>query len=104
MNINNSKPYFCPLKREYYINISRNLQNCEIRPAGHRGWNRKNIYIGRRITFSLGYGRQNRTTKTITAVSEGADIVAFAGVPRWHIDAVEKIYGPQKRWLVAFVK
>ena len=96
------KPYFCPLKKEYYFKIKSGEQDCEIRPNKHRGWNEENIYIGRDITFSLGYGKADRTTKTIKDIACLHDL-SIINIPQWHIDAVIKIYGNQAYWLVAYV-
>lgn len=96
------KPYFLPLKKEYYLKFLNGQQNCEIRPANHHGWNSKNIYAGRVLLLSLGYGKGNRHCRMIRVVNEGPADFAFMGVPQWHIDAVEAIYGKRDRWLVAY--
>lgn len=96
------KPYFCPLKKEFYLKFENGEQDCEIRPNNHRGWNRKNIYPGRELTVSNGYGKKNRLTFKIVGV------VATNGswpdcVPEWHRSACEAIYGEQESWLIAFI-
>lgn len=97
------KPYFLPLKTEYYRKFESGEQNCEIRPANHHGWNAKNIYAGRELLLSRGYGTADRHVRKIRTTLEGSPGFAFACVPKWHIDAVEAIYGKRDRWLVAFV-
>ena len=96
-------PYFLPLKKEYYLKFKNGTQNCEIRPLNHYGWNAKNIYAGRQLLLSCGYGTHDRHCKDIKTIIEGTAGFAFMGVPQWHIDAVEKIYGKRDRWLVAYV-
>ena len=96
------KPYFCPLNKDYFFNILDGSQDCEIRPSNHRGWNTNNIYNGRLITFSNGYGNYNRVTMLVSNVYDVQDMAGF-GIPQWHIDAVEYIYGKHQSWLVAFV-
>lgn len=98
------KPYFVPLKKKFYLKVKSGEQDCEIRPANHRGWNSKNIYPGRWLKFSSGYGNNDRHCREIHVVVEGSARFAFMGVPQWHIDAVEQIYGKRDRWLVAFVR
>lgn len=98
------KPYFLPLKKEYYEKFKAGEQDCEIRPANHRGWSSKNIYPGRVLRLSRGYGDYDRHCREIQATVEGSAILAFSGVPQWHIDAVESIYGKRDRWLVAYVR
>jgi len=94
--------YFCPLKSAYYYKIKDGSQNCEIRPCGHHGWNPKHIYVGRHINFSKGYGKQERILKQVLRTVVTSDLERL-GVPLWHIQAVEAIYG-QRLWLCAFVE
>lgn len=98
------KPYFVPVNKEYFIKIKSGEQNCEIRPANHRGWNSKNIYPGRWLRFSCGYGNHDRCCREIIFTHEGPESMVFIHVPQWHIDAVERIYGKRDRWLVAFIR
>lgn len=98
------KPYFLPLKKEYYLKFESGDQKCEIRPANHHGWHGKNIYPGRQLLLSCGYGRNDRHCREIYLTNEGPACVVFMGVPQWHIDAVELIYGKRDRWLVAWVR
>jgi len=96
------KPYFLPLKKEYYLKLKNGIQTSEIRPAEHRGWNLKNIYPGRVLNCSCGYGKQDRTLKMINRVTVTTDL-AMEGVSAEHIQAVEGIYGRNNIWMVAHV-
>jgi hypothetical protein len=58
------KPAFIPLKKKYYLEFKNGTKNTEYRKYGNR-WTEKNFQIGRQVTLSLGYGKQNRMTKTI---------------------------------------
>lgn len=96
----NAKPYFCPLMKTYWLKIKNGEQDLEIRPNGHRGWNTKIIYPGRKITFSNGYQVPGRITRVISQTDIVSDLKK-AGIAQWHIDAVNSIYGPRNQWLVA---
>jgi len=97
------KPYFCPLMKVYFLKIQSGEQSCEIRPV-RRGWNQNNIYPGREITFSNGYGKNGRVTKRIRK-TEKTKCLSSIGIEQWHIDAVLKIYGSSSdtEWLVAHI-
>lgn len=100
----NLTPYFCPLNKEFYFKVESGEQDCEIRPLNHRGWNEKNIYVGRDITFSNGYGKYNRTTKKTTETLVVNDLLfAVPFIDDDHIDAVKTIYPWADEWLVAYV-
>lgn len=60
-----TKPLFLPLKREYYNAIVSGLKTFEYR-MGKR-WNARTCPVGRPVTLSLGYGKQNRSNATITS-------------------------------------
>lgn len=96
------KPYFCPLNKEYYLKFKGGLQDCEIRPNNHRGWNVNNIYPGREIALSNGYQKAGRLTKPIMRTLITHDLT-LENIPQWHIDAVENIYGKRESWLIAYV-
>lgn len=96
------KPLFVPLMKEYFLKIKRGEQDCEIRPNHHRGWRLKNVYPGRLITFSNGYGKHDRVTKEVQRISVTPDLT-LENLPQWHIDAVEKIYGKRDSWLIAYI-
>jgi len=100
LELMNAKPYFCPLMKTYWLKFKEGEQDLEIRPNGHRGWNTKNIYPGRKITLSNGYQVPGRITRVISQ-TEVASHLQKAGVAQWHIDAVISIYGPRDRWLIA---
>ena len=95
------KPYFLVIELQYFRLIESGVQTCEIRPNNHRGWNTKNIYEGREVTISGGYGKQHRMLKRIAHGDIISDLSAF-GVPAWHTVAVEQIYGAGREWLVAW--
>lgn len=97
------KSYFLPLKKEFYWKFVHDQQDCEIRPNNHRGWNTRNIYPGRMLLLSCGYGKQNRTEKKIVKTVINIGPLFPENIPQWHIDAVEKIYGKQAEWLIAYV-
>jgi len=97
-----STAYFLPLKKEFFLKFKNGEQDCEIRPNNHRGWNIKNIYPGRMITLSNGYGKHDRITREICSTMVTHDLF-FDDIPQWHIDAVEQIYGQQDSWLIAYV-
>jgi len=97
------KNYFLPVKKEYYWKFVDGSQNCEIRPNNHHGWNTKNIFPGRIITLSCGYGKQNRTEKEIIKTVLNIGPLIPENIPQWHIDAVEGIYGKKLEWLIAYV-
>lgn len=96
------KPYFCPLKIESYNKIKYGHQRSEIRPNGHHGWNVKNIYPGRKILFSLGYGKSDRTLREVRNTLITHDL-SQEDVSANHVAAVESIYGKREAWLVARV-
>lgn len=97
-----SKPFFVPLYKEYFLLFKSGEQNCEIRPANHRGWNVKNVFPGRLLCLSNGYGNYDRVTKEIRNTMLTRDLAA-ENVPQWHIDAVTEIYGQRDSWLIAYV-
>ena len=99
---NTMKKVFVPLYKKYYLKIKNGEQDCEIRPLGHRGWNKKNIYPGRPIVFSNGYGNYDRTEKTILRVVVTDDLKKES-IAQWHIDAVNEIYGKRDQWLIAYI-
>lgn len=55
------KPLFIPLMTEYYNAFVSGEKKYELRLAGSR-WNEKTCYIGRPVTLSKGYGKNNRTS------------------------------------------
>lgn len=100
--MNNEKPLFVPLLKKYYELIKSGEQDCEIRPNDYRFWNVKNVYPLREILFSSGYGKQDRIVRCIRSTMISGNLAAEK-IPRWHIDAVEEIYGKRERWLIAYV-
>lgn len=59
------RPLFIPLKREFFNAFLSGTKREEFRRHGKQ-WNRETCRIGRRVTLSLGYGKQARLTGTIT--------------------------------------
>lgn len=53
------KPLFIPLKSEHYNAFKSGIKTEELRRYGPR-WNHKTCLVGRRVTLSKGYGKQNR--------------------------------------------
>ena len=60
------KALFIPLKRKYFEAFKRGDKTEERRPYGAR-WNEKTCYIGRLVTLSLGYGKQDRLNGIIVS-------------------------------------
>ena len=96
------KPFFAPLFKVYFLKFKNGEQDCEIRPYNHRGWNCKNVYPGRLITLSNGYGKHDRLTLEIRKTMI-TPYLEMENIPQWHIDAVEEIYGQQDKWLIAYL-
>lgn len=96
------KPLFIPLFKAFFFKIAAGEQDCEIRPNNHRGWNSRNVYPGRLMTLSSGYGKQNRITREIRSTMVTPDL-RMENIPQWHINAVESIYGKRDSWLIAYL-
>lgn len=96
------KPKWTVVKLEYYRKIESGEQDCEIRPNNHRGWNAQEVYPGRDLMLSGGYGKKHRLVRNITKAAITPDLTLL-NVPEWHIDAVQAIYGDVDEWLVAYV-
>ena len=62
-------PVFIPLKTEYYEAFCDGSKTVEYRQYGPR-WNERTCQIGRRVTISKGYGKQNRRKGTIVGFSK----------------------------------
>lgn len=62
------RPLFIPLKTEYYEAFCDGSKDTEYRKFGPR-WNEETCRIGRRVTISKGYGKQNRRSGTIIGFS-----------------------------------
>ena len=63
------RPLFVPLKSQYYEAFIDGLKDTEYRKYGN-GWNERTCVIGRRVTISKGYGKQNRRTGKIVGFSK----------------------------------
>ena len=79
------KPLFIPLKTEYYDAFASGKKTIERRKYG-AGWNEQTCRVGRRVTLSKGYGKQNRLYGTIKAFYVSA---AAAKSDEWIA-----VYGP----------
>ena len=60
-----NKPLFIPLKTAHYNAFDNGSKREELRRYGNR-WNEIICRIGRPVTLSKGYGKQNRMQGTIT--------------------------------------
>lgn len=96
------KKLFVPLYKEYFLKFKNGEQDCEIRPLGHRGWNTGNVYPTRMMIFSNGYGKYDRIERMIIKTATTTNLKS-EGIPQWHIEAVEAIYGKRAWWLIAYV-
>ena len=96
------KMLFIPLYKKYFLKFKAGEQDCEIRPLNHRGWTSENVYPGRIMTLSNGYGKHGRLEKEIVKIIKTRNLQC-AEVPEWHIKAVEGIYGKRDTWLIAYV-
>lgn len=63
----NDKPLFIPLKREYYEQFESGEKTYEIRKHGKR-WHSGTCWVGRKATVSLGYGKSNRLNMVVSKV------------------------------------
>lgn len=54
------KPLFIPLKSEYYEAFAAGKKTSELRRGSDPKWSSKHCRIGRPVTLSKGYGKQNR--------------------------------------------
>lgn len=59
------KPLFIALKSAYYEAFADGSKTIEYRKYGPR-WNERTCTVGRRVTLSKGYGKQNRLSGVIT--------------------------------------
>ncbi len=65
------KPLFLPLNKEYYYAFTRGNKTHELREYGKR-WTEKTCIVGRLVTLSMGYGKQERHTGTIVSFEKVA--------------------------------
>jgi hypothetical protein len=63
-----AKPLFIPLKSEFYAAFADGSKTTEYRKYGDR-WNERTCVVGRRVTLSKGYGRQNRLYGVVAGFS-----------------------------------
>lgn len=83
-----AKPLFIPLKTEFYEAFANGTKTKEYR-AHSKYWNEKNCKIGRPVTLSKGYGKQQRLN---------AVIKRFRVIPAKHLgpdtfESLKAIYG-----------
>ncbi|XPV77964.1 MAG: hypothetical protein ACNI27_08595 [Desulfovibrio sp.] len=60
------KPLFLPLKTKYYEAFKSGEKTEELRKYGGR-WTEKTCFVGRKVTLSKGYGKQNRLKGVIVS-------------------------------------
>jgi len=63
------KPLFIPLKRPYFEAFERGEKTHEYRRDVPR-WSAKNVFPGRPVTLSLGYGKKRRLSGTVVSRTE----------------------------------
>lgn len=59
-----TKPLFIPLKAEYYYEFVAGWKDTEYRVYGPH-WNESTCWLGRPVTISKGYGKQERRTGVV---------------------------------------
>lgn len=64
-----SKPLFVPLAGVWFDQFASGVKTWEHRLA-RRQWNTRQVYVGRRVTLSRGYGKSRRLHGVITQVLE----------------------------------
>jgi len=67
-----SKPLFIPLKTQYYAAFAEGRKTEEYRLYGPRS-NERTCHLGRQVTLSRGYGKQNRLTAVITGFRKSSE-------------------------------
>lgn len=94
-----NKNLFLPLNAEYYDAFAAGTKACEYRVLGAR-WNIRTVIMGRGITISRGYGKQNRMNGIIGQVQ----IKYFEKLATPLQARLLKIYGPiiQNRQIICF--
>lgn len=66
-------PLFIPLRRQWFEAFAAGHKTFEYRPYGP-GWNERTCPIGRRVTLSLGYGKQRRLSGEIVSFEKSEDV------------------------------
>ena len=90
----NAKNLFVPLNKETFKDFSKG-KTFEVRSAD-RGWNRKQIYIGRGVTLSCGYSGA-RLSGVIGKVIFGSMRKIFTKVPFRKIEPLAKSCNEAKK-------
>lgn len=67
------KNLFIPLRGVWYRAFQQGWKTFEYRPYGPR-WNEKTCRIGRLVTLSLGYGKQNRMYGKIVSFEQSEEV------------------------------
>lgn len=88
------KALFIPLKTEYYERFESGEKRDELRAYGVR-WNELTCLIGRPVTLSKGYGKQNR----INGVVKGFKKQHASTFGRTHQESMMQIYGTLDKWI-----
>lgn len=82
------KPLFIPLNATYYDEFAAGIKTREYRFATGP-WNLTNVYTGRRVTLSRGYGKKNR----LTGVVENVWLIPYYSLPVDMQFTAFKLYG-----------
>jgi len=91
----NDKALFIPLNTEYYNQFESGEKDTEYRILGPR-WNLKCIWIGRKVTISKGYGKQNRIKGEVTDLK----IIERGCLPESVQNDLDKIYSEDKTTVI----
>lgn len=67
MRTKNRPPLFIPLKTKFYEAFDSGEKTTEYRAYGPR-WNFNNVWVGRPVIISKGYGKKQRRSGEVTAV------------------------------------
>ena len=81
------KPLFIPLCAEPYEAFESGTKRHELRPYGPR-WTEKTCIVGRAVTLSKGYGKQNRLQGVIRSFRH----TSAQNLPKDYREAVERHY------------
>lgn len=88
------KTLFIPLKTEYYQKFESGEKRDELRAYGIR-WNEKTCVIGRPVTLSKGYGKQNRISGVITGFKKQHG----STFGKTYQGSIMEIYGTIDKWI-----
>ena len=89
------KPIFIPLKRCYFEAFERGDKTHEYRRDVPR-WSHKNVFPGRPVTLSLGYGKKNRLSAEVVSRKcswmSSMDWINCYGTSGWGVDIELKVF------------